>query len=106
MIIPVKSFELALNSLHLYRQKWRGGKAGPQQYNSNHVLTHNIYCIVYVQMTLSRVIVEMVVDGGGYFSPASYRWFTHLSLLFSSYTAHSRAAGNPIEHLYTPIVTH
>ena len=39
---------------------------------------------------------EMVVDGGGHFSPASYRWCTHMSLLFSSYTAHSRAEGNPI----------
>ena len=52
-----------------------------------------------VQMTLSRVIVEMVADGGGRFSPASYRWFTHMSLLFSSYSAHSRAEGSPIEHL-------
>ena len=39
---------------------------------------------------------EMVVDGGGHFSPALYRWFTHMSLLFSSSTAHSRAVGNPI----------
>ena len=54
---------------------------------------------VSVQMTLSRVIVEMVADGGGHFSPASYRWFTHMSLLFSSYSAHSRAEGSPIEHL-------
>ena len=42
--------------------------------------------IIVVQMTSSQVIVEMVVDGGGHFSPASYRWFTHMSLLFSSYT--------------------
>ena len=42
---------------------------------------------------------EMVVDGGGHFSPTSYRWFTHMSLLISSYSAHSRAEGSPIEHL-------
>ena len=47
------------------------------------------------QITLSRGIVEMVVDGGGHFSPALYRWFTHMSLLLSSSTAHSRAVGTP-----------
>ena len=51
-----------------------------------------------VQLTLSLVVVEMVVDGGGHFSPASYRWFTHMSLLLSSSTAHSRAVGNPHTH--------
>ena len=48
-----------------------------------------------VQFTLSRVIVEMVVDGGGHFSPALYRWSTHMSLLLSSSTAHRRAVGTP-----------
>ena len=48
-----------------------------------------------VQMTLSRVIVEMVADVGGHFSPASYRWFTRMSLLFSTHTAHNRAVGTP-----------
>ena len=48
-----------------------------------------------VQLTSSRVIVEMVADGGGHFSPASYRWFTHMSLLFSTHTAHIRAVGTP-----------
>ena len=48
-----------------------------------------------VQMTSSRVIVEMVADGGGHFSPASYRWFTRMSLLFSTHTAHNRAVGTP-----------
>ena len=41
---------------------------------------------------------EMVVDGGGHFSPTLYRWFTHMSLLFSSSTAHSRAVGTPHTH--------
>ena len=41
---------------------------------------------------------EMVVDGGGHFSPALYRWFTHMSLLLSSSTAHSRAVGTPHTH--------
>ena len=41
---------------------------------------------------------EMVVDGGGHFSPASYRWCTQMSLLLSSSTAHSRAVGNPHTH--------
>ena len=49
--------------------------------------------LLVVQLTLSRVIVEMVVDGGGHFSPAGYRWFTRMSLLLSSSTAHSRAVG-------------
>ena len=54
-------------------------------------------------MTLSRVIVEIVVDGGGHFSPASYRWFTHMSLLFSSYTAHNRAdILRPLIDTHTP----
>ena len=47
--------------------------------------------VTHVQMTLSRVIVEMVADVGGHFSPASYRWFTRMSLLFSTHTAHNRA---------------
>ena len=55
----------------------------------------NKNCFNCVQMTLSRVIVEMVADGGGHFSPASYRWFTHMSLLFSTHTAHIRAVGTP-----------
>ena len=42
---------------------------------------------------------EMVVDGGGHFSPALYRWFTRMSLLFSTHIALSRAEGSPIEHL-------
>ena len=48
-----------------------------------------------VQLTLSRVIVEMVADGGGHFSPASYRWFTRMSLLLSAHIAHNRAVGTP-----------
>ena len=49
-----------------------------------------------VQMALSRVIDEMVLDGGGHFSPAGIGGTHTLTLLFSSYTAHSRAEGNPI----------
>ena len=50
----------------------------------------------YVQMTLSRVIDEMVLDGGGHFSPEVIDGVYTLTSLFSSYTAHSRAEGNPI----------
>ena len=49
-----------------------------------------------VQMTLGRVINEMVLDGGGNFSPAGINGVHTLTLLFSSYTAHSRAESNPI----------
>ena len=42
---------------------------------------------VCVQMTLSRVIVEMVVDGGGHFSPAVTDGIHTCLSLFSSYTA-------------------
>ena len=48
------------------------------------------------QMTLSRVVNEMVLDGGGHFSPAGINGVHTLTLLFSSYTAHNRAEGNPI----------
>ena len=39
---------------------------------------------------------EMVVDGGGHFSPAGIDGVHTLTLLFSSLTAHQRAEGNPI----------
>ena len=51
-------------------------------------------------MTSSRVINEMVLDGGGHFSPAVIDGVHTLTLLFSSHTALGRAEGNPIYHLY------
>ena len=52
--------------------------------------------IILVQLTSSRVINEMVLDGGVHFSPAGIDGVHTLTLFFSSYTAHSRAEGNPI----------
>ena len=43
----------------------------------------------------------MVVDGGGYFSPAGIDRVHTLSLLFSSHTAHDRAEGNTRVHNIT-----
>ena len=37
----------------------------------------------------------MVVDGGGHFNPAGIDGVHTLTLLFSSFTAHHRAEGNP-----------
>ena len=39
---------------------------------------------------------EMVVDGGGRFSPAGIDGVHTLTLLFSSSTAHDRAEGDPM----------
>ena len=53
MIIPVKSFELTLNSnsLHLYRQKSGGGETGLQYSSNNYVLKYNtLYCIVCTKL--------------------------------------------------------
>ena len=43
IIIPVKSFELTLNSnsLHLYRQNSGGGGAGLKYSSNNYVLKYN-----------------------------------------------------------------
>ena len=41
---------------------------------------------------------EMVVDGGGHFSPAGIDGVHTLILLFSSLTAHHRTEGNPHTH--------
>ena len=46
-------------------------------------------------MTLRRVIVEMVVDGGGHFSPAVIDG-VHTCLYYS----------RPIQHIAVPIVIH
>ena len=42
------------------------------------------------------MISEMVLDGGGHFSPAGIVGGYILSLLLSSQSAHDRAAGNAI----------
>ena len=42
------------------------------------------------------MISEVVLDGGGHFSPAGIVRVHTLSLLLSSQTAHDRAAGNVI----------
>ena len=42
------------------------------------------------------MVNEMVLDGGGHFSPAGIVGVYTLSLLLSSQSAHDRAAGNPI----------
>ena len=47
------------------------------------------------------MINEMVVDGGGHFSPAGIDDVHTLTILLSSYTVHDRAKGNPVIHLYT-----
>ena len=45
----------------------------------------------------NQVINEMVLDGGGHFSPTGIDGVHTLSLLLSSHTAHDRVEGNPIE---------
>ena len=47
----------------------------------------------------------MVVDGGGHVSPAGIDGVYTLTLLLSSHTAHDRAEGNPVIHLYTQRTT-
>ena len=47
-------------------------------------------------MVPNQVIDEMVLDGGGRFSPAGIDVLRTLSLLLSSQAAHDRAAGNTI----------
>ena len=47
-------------------------------------------------MVPNQVIGEMVLDGGGRFSPAGIVGVHTLSLLLSSQAAHDRAAGNTI----------
>ena len=48
-------------------------------------------------MAPNQVIGEVVLDGGGYFSPAGIVGVHTLSLLLSSQAAHDRAAGNTRE---------
>ena len=57
----------------------------------------NIISVV-VQLTPSGVINEMVLDGGGHFSPTGIDGVHTLPLLFSSHTAQDRAEGNPHTH--------
>ena len=45
-------------------------------------------------MVPNQVMSEMVLDGGGRFSPAGIVGVHTLSLLLSSQAAHDRAAGN------------
>ena len=47
-------------------------------------------------MVPNRVMSEMVLDGGGRFSPVGIFGVNTLSLLLSSQAAHDRAAGNTI----------
>ena len=54
-------------------------------------------CILHVFSTVpNRVIGEMVLDGGGLFSPAGIFDLHSLSLLLSSQAVHDPAAGNTI----------
>ena len=49
-------------------------------------------------MVPTRGIGEVVLDGGGRFSPAGVVGVHTLSLLLSSQAAHDRAAGKAIYH--------
>ena len=73
-------------------------------YSRAHVLRRRTFVRVegladnVVQLTSSRVINEMVLDGGGHFSPARIDGVHTMTLLFSSHTALDRAKGKPHTH--------
>ena len=50
IVIPVKSFELTLKSLHFYSTVGEERAVPRQQYNSKHILTHDIYGTVYSKL--------------------------------------------------------
>ena len=60
-----------------------------------------LYYILLVQVASNQVINEMVLDGGGHFSPAGIDGVHTLSLLLLSQTAHDRAEGNQHTHTHT-----
>ena len=55
-----------------------------------------------VQMTLSRVIDKMVVDGGRALQPCRYRWCTHMSciIIYPYSTYPCRGYGDTLENTY------
>ena len=55
-----------------------------------------IHSLSGLSMVPNHVIGEVVLDGGGRFSPAGIVGVPTLSLLLSSQAAHDRAAGNTI----------
>ena len=55
------------------------------------------HLIIIVELGPNRVMSEIVLDGGGRFSPAGIDGLHTLSLLLASQAAHDRAAGNIIE---------
>ena len=63
-----------------------------------HGNTRNILGTAMFSMVQNQVIGEVVLDGGGCFSPAGIVGVHTLSLLLPSQTAHDRAAGNTIQH--------
>ena len=55
-----------------------------------------IHSLSVFSMFPNQVIDEIVLDGGGRFSPAGIDGLHTLSLLLSSQATHDRAAGNTI----------
>ena len=63
-----------------------------------HGNTRNILGTAMFSMVQNQVIGEVVLDGGGCFSPAGIVGVHTLSLLLSSQAAHDLAGGNTITH--------